>query len=75
MQYLQKYFRVFFISVGRISTLKQKINRFYKAGTVWINIDEIYEYYDEHHRWHTKRGGNERHKKAAQRLWQHIFSS
>jgi predicted AlkP superfamily phosphohydrolase/phosphomutase len=63
------------ISVGRISTLKQKINRFYKVGTDWINIDAIYEYCDEHHRWHTKRGDNERHQKAAQRLWQHIFSS
>ena len=73
MQYLQEYFRAFLVSVGRISTLKEKINRFYKAGTDWVNIDAIYEYHERHHRWHKERGDHECHEKAAKISRHHIF--
>ena len=73
MQYLQEISRAFLVSVGRISTLKEKINRFYKAGTDWVNIDAIHEYCEEHHRWHKECGDHERHEKSRYNLMKSYF--
>ena len=61
MQYLQEISRALLVSVGRISTLREKINRIHKAGNDWFDIDTIYEYYEEKNRWHKERGDHERH--------------